>query len=272
MMPINLSNFFRNFKNDMALEIQNTLPNFSHPLEKERLNKLKENKIFNSILNFFGIHYANFTTLAQIPDRYFPVTPQTFPRLYETYKTACRKLEIQKDYTLFCTMDYTRNAKTVGTDDNCVIVIDSSCLEDFSDRQILALLGRELGHIKMQHISYLNAFDMIDDLIWSMPLGSKIFSPALVNGAKGLLLEWLLVAEYTADRAAAIAADGIQPVMQNHLMTSGIENAADCQNYKDYMQVTFSQNLSNFNRAAQIVLMGTLKTFPIPFVNACIFT
>ncbi len=291
-MPINLSNF-------RVINSSNKLPDFSHPLEKERLEELKGDKvfnigalkkiksfslaeikkskiinidalkirkIFNIILNFFGKHYANFTTIAQIPDRYFPVTSETFPRLYNLYKTACKKLEIQKDYTLFCTMDYTRNAKTIGTDDNCVIVIDSSCIEDFSDRQILALLGRELGHIKMKHITYLNAFDMIDDLIWSIPLGSKLFSPALVNGAKGLFLEWLLVAEYTADRAAAIAADGVQPVMQNHLMTSGIEDAVDCQNYKLYMQVPFSENISNLSRAAQIVLIGTMKTFPIPFV------
>ncbi len=271
-MPINFSNFRTMIQSNFPTMIQAdtlpnlTLPDFSHPLERKRLDNLKDSKAFNVILNFFSKHYANFTTLAQIPDRYFPVTPETFPRLYEIYKTACKKLEIQKDYTLFCAMDYTRNAKTVGTDDNCVIIIDSSCLEDFSDRQILALLGRELGHIKMKHITYLNAFDMIDDLIWSIPLGSKIFTPALVNGAKGLFLEWLLVAEYTADRAAAIAADGVQPVMQNHLMTSGIENAADCQNYRLYTQIPFSENLSNFNRAAQIVLMGTLKTFPIPFV------
>ncbi|MBQ6296910.1 MAG: TerD family protein [Selenomonadaceae bacterium] len=266
-MPINLFNFFKT-KPDVTLsEIStNNLPNFVHPLENERLEKLKESSVFNGVLNFFGTHYANFTTIAQIPDRYFSVTPETFPRLYDLYKTACKKLEMQEKYTLFCTMDYTRNAKTIGTDDNCVIVIDSSCLEDFSDRQILALIGRELGHIKMKHITYLNAFDMIDDLTWSMPLGNVILSPTLINGAKGLFLEWMLVAEYTADRAAAIAADGVQPVMQNHLMTSGIENADDCQDYKLYTQISFSQNLSNFNRAAQIVLMGTLKTFPIPFV------
>lgn len=258
-MALNISHFY-------SSKCSDTLPDFSHPLEKKRLEALKGNRIFNIILNFFGNQYAKFTAIAQIPDRYFPVTPRTFPRLYNLYKTACKKLEIQGEYTLFCTMDYTRNAKTIGTDDNCVIVIDSSCLEDFSDRQILALLGRELGHIKMKHITYLNAFDMIDDLIWSIPLGSKLLTPALVNGVKGLLLEWLLVAEYTADRAAAIASDGVQPVMQNHLMTSGIENAAECQNYKLYTQGYFSQDFSSFNRAAQIVLMGTLKTFPIPFV------
>ena len=299
-MPIDIFNFLKKNKADTVMKpYSNTLPDFSHPLERERLEDLKGSKlfnivalkniktfdinalrksnivnldalkirrIFNIILNFFGKHYANFTTIAQIPDRYFPVTSKTFPRLYDLYKIACEKLEIQKDYTLFCKMDYTRNAKTIGTDENCVIVIDSSCLEDFSDRQIIALLGRELGHIKMKHITYLNAFDMIDDLIWSIPLGSKLFSPALVNGVKGLFLEWLLVAEYTADRAAAIAADGIQPVMQNHLMTSGIETAEECQDYNFYTQISFSQNLSNFDRAAQIVLIGTLKTFPIPFV------
>ena len=262
-IPSILSDLFRKSDNRNG---DGTLPDFSHPLEAERLAALQANKTFNWVLDFFGDFYAKLGDLAQIPDRYFPVTPKTFPHLYKTYKSACEKLEIKEEPTLFCQMDYTRNARTFGTDNACVIVIDSSCLEDFSDRQILALLGRELGHIKKNHITYLNAFGMIDDLIRSIPIGSALLEKTLVNAAKGLFLEWLLAAEYTADRAAAIVAEGIQPVMQNHLMISGIENIADCQNYKNYTQVSFAENLSNFNRAAQVVLMGTLKTFPIPFV------
>ena len=258
--------FNKNSSDEPTKNNSGTLPNFLHPLEIERLEALKSSRLFNIILNFFGSHYANLTTISQISDRYFPVTPKTFPRLYDLYETACKKLEIQNEYALFCTMDYARNAKTVGTDDNCVIVIDSSCLADFSDRQIVALLGRELGHIKMKHVSYLNAFDMIDDLIQSIPFASKIFGSAVVRGFEGLFLEWLLAAEYTADRAAAIAADGIQPVMQNHLMTSGIENADQCRDYNLYTQISFSQNLNKLGRAAQIIFMSTLKTFPIPFV------
>ena len=246
--------------------IPNTLPNFSHPLEQERLTALQGNRIFNLALRLFGEVYARLTDLAQIPDRYFPVTSKTFPELDKLYEVACKKLEMQTKPNLFCTMDYTRNAKTLGTDGNCVIVIDSSCLEDFSPEQITALLGRELGHVKMKHIKYLTAFDMIDDLLQSIPLNSRLLSVTLVNTVKGLFLEWLLAAEYTADRAAAIAAGSILPVMQNHLMTSGIENVEDCKNYKLYMQSSFTQNISNFNRAAQVVLMGTLRMFPIPFV------
>lgn len=244
----------------------NTLPDFSHPLEVERLTALRQNRVLNLLLNLIGNLYAVSTVLAQIPDRYFPVTPKTFPTLYELYEDARTKLEIQKEYSLFCTMNYTRNARTVGTDDNCVIVIDSSCLEDFSDKQISALLGRELGHIKKRHVSYLNAFDMIDDLLISIPFGSRLLGTTMVNGAKGLFLEWLLVAEYTADRAAAIVAGDIKPVMQNHLMTSGIENVADCQNYKLYTQAPLERNLNHLGRAAQVVLTGTIKMFPIPFV------
>lgn len=258
-MPVSFSSFFRRTN-------ANALPDFTHPLEAERFEALRESKAFNVILDFFSGTYANFTTIAQIPDRYFPVTAKTFPRLYDLYQSACKKLEIADEPTLFCTMDYTRNAKTIGVDGKCVIVIDSHCLEDFSDRQILALLGCELGHVKMNHVTYLNAFGMIDDLIGMIPFGSRIFDAAVVSGVKGLLLEWLLAAEFTADRASAIVAGGIQPVMQNHLMATGIENAADAQNYGLYTQVSLPQNLINFSRAAQLVLMGTLMTFPIPFV------
>ena len=245
--------FFNPLREDTNTLPTNRLPDFSHPLEVERLAALRQNRILNLLLNHIGNLYAVSTVLAQIPDRYFPITSKTFPKLYKLYEDARKKLEIQKEYSLFCTMDYTRNARTVGTDDNCVIVMDSSCLEDFSDKQISALLGRELGHIKKRHVSYLNAFDMIDDLLISIPFGSRLLGTTVVNGAKGLFLEWLLVADYTADRAAAIVAGDIKPVMQNHLMTSGIENFADCQNYKLYTQAPLERNLNSLGRAAQVV-------------------
>ena len=263
-MPIDLLSIFRGGGTEETHA--DTLPDFTHPLEVERFNALRANEAFNKILSAFGSTYASLTSIAQIPDRYFPVTKKTFPRLHKIYKTAADKLEVHSAPTLFTTMDYTRNARTIGVDENCVMIIDSQCLEDFSDRQILALLGRELGHVKKKHVTYLNAFDMIDEVISAIPFGGSILNTTLVSGAKGLLLEWLLAAEFTADRAGAIAADGIRPVMQNHLMATGIETAADAQDYSPYTQISLPENLVNFSRAAQLVLMGTLRTFPIPLV------
>ena len=242
------------------------MPDFTHPLEIARLDTLKKNKTFNLILNGLGSTHANLTTIAQIPDRCFAVTPETFPKLYSLYQIAKNRLDIQKDYSIFCNMDYTRNAKTVGTNEDCVIVIDSSCLEDFSEEQLIALIGRELGHIKMQHVSYLTAFNFMDALFGFLPeFISRFLDSVLVNVVKGLLIEWMLAAEYTADRASAIAAESIQPVMQNHLMACGIETAAESADYERYMQIDLP-NLDGVDNVKKAIMTETLRAFPIPFV------
>lgn len=274
-----LSKIFSNFESRKLLpgseikfenfEDNGKLSNLIHPLEKERFEKLKENKALRFALSVLGSTHANLTTFAEIPDRSFIVTEKTFPRLYKLHMEVHKALNIQKEYHLFCRMDYSRNAKTFGTDENCLIVIDSSCLEDFSDDQIKALLGRELAHIKFKHINYLTAFSLIDDVLNLVPLPQFLrgtIDAAAVSTAKGLLLEWLLAAEFSADRAAAFVAGDILPVIKNNLMISGLETAPSAESYKLYIQDELNQDINTIDNKMKLLMTNTLQGFPMPFV------
>ena len=243
------------------------LPEFIHPLEKTRFAALNKNPTLGNILNVLGGLRAKVTSLAEIPDRSFAVTSKTFPHLYEIYQKAHDRLELDKNYDLFCTMNYGRNAKTLGTDDDCLIVMDSSCLEDFSDKQIFALLGRELGHIKLKHIKYHTTLKLIENLLIFLPdFLYKVANAAAINVLRGLFIDWLLVAEFSADRAGAIAAGEILPVVQNNLMICGLETATECIDFESYMQADLKQNINNFDQATKLLMTETLRDFPIPFV------
>ncbi|MBR4382905.1 MAG: TerD family protein [Selenomonadaceae bacterium] len=214
-------------------------------------------EMFADILNVMNNAHETITSLAEVPDRSFIVTPATHRRLHELYRTARERLEIKSDYLLFCTMEYNRVAKTVGTDDDPMIVIDSACLHDFNDGQLLALLGRELGHIKLKHVKYLTALNLIDTLTG--------FSNA-ASAVKGLLYEWTLAAHFSADRAGAIVAGDILPVIYNNLMTSGLETLADCEDYEAYLQADMLNERNNFDRTTKMLMSNTLREFPMPFV------
>lgn len=242
------------------------LPDFVHPKDKLLFAELKANseniqsqtqRMFANVLNVMNSAHETVTSLAEVPDRSFIVTPATQPRLYELYRTARNILELEKDCLLFCTMEYIRVAKTVGTDAEPMIVIDSACLDDFNDGQLLALLGRELGHVKLKHVKYLTTLNLIDTLTG--------FSN-MANAVKGLLYEWILTAHFSADRAGAIVAGDILPVIYNNLMTSGLENAIDCEDYESYLQFDMPNEQSNFDRTTKILMLNTLREFPMPFV------
>lgn len=243
---------------------ENMLENLIHPLERTNFAEIQSSYSISLLLNVLGGLHADLTSLAEIPDRALIVTSKNFPRLYDAYRLAHDKLELKKDYDLFCNFEYNRNAKTLGTDDNCIIVVDSSCVEDFSDVQLRALLGRELAHVKFGHVKYLTAFNLIDYFVSFLP--SLIANVGAVSALKGLLLDYLLAAQFTADRAGAFVADDILPVIQNNLMTSGLETADECIDYELYTQVDLSEDLNHFDRAAKLLMTNTLRDFAMPFV------
>ena len=243
---------------------KNMFENLIHPLEQANFAKIQSSSLISRPLNDLGSLHADLTSLAEVPDRALIVTSKNFPRLYDAYRFAHDKLELEKDYDLFCNFEYNRNAKTLGTDDNCIIVVDSSCVEDFSDEQLRALLGRELAHVKFRHVKYLTAFNLIDYFVSFFP--SFIASVGAVNALKGVLLDYLLAAQFTADRAGAFVVGDILPVIQNNLMTSGLETADECIDYELYTQVDLPEDLNHFDRAAKLLMTNTLRDFSMPFV------
>ena len=243
---------------------ENAFENLIHPLERANFAEIQSSYSISLLLNGLGRLHADLTSLAEVPDRALIVTSKNFPRLYDAYKIAHDKLELKKDYDLFCNFEYNRNAKTLGTDDNCIIVVDSSCVEDFSDEQLRALLGRELAHVKYRHVKYLTAFNLIDYFVSFFP--SVIANAGAVSALKGLLLDYLLAAQFTADRAGAFVAGNILPVIQNNLMTSGLETADECIDYELYTQADLPEELNHFDRTAKLLMTNTLRDFQIPFV------
>lgn len=243
---------------------ENMLENLIHPLERTNFAEIQSSYSISLLLNVLGGLHADLTSLSEVPDRALIVTSKNFPRLYDAYRFAHDKLELEKNYDLFCNFEYNRTAKTLGTDDNCIIVVDSSCVEDFSDEQLRALLGRELAHVKFRHVKYLTAFNLIDYFVSFFP--SFIASVGAVSAIKGLLIDYLLSAHFTADRAGAFVVGDILPVIQNNLMTSGLETANDCIDYELYTQADLPEDFNHFDRVAKLLMTNTLRDFAMPFV------
>lgn len=190
---------------------------FQHEKEGTVLRALRNNVLFNRILDIFHTLYADATFFAELPGRNFLVTEKTEPALYELYRTAAERLEVSAEVPVYLSFDYKLNAEIVGTDENCAIVISSECMDKFSEEQMLAVFGHALTHIHYGHVSYLNMDKLMDVLLGRIPLAGDFAGETL----KTLLLEWRLAAEYTADRGAAVAAGRMEPVLQNLICNMG---------------------------------------------------
>lgn len=180
---------------------------FRHPLEVQNLEQLQTNSALNAVLNIFNASYASLTSFSQLIDRSYPVEYETSPRIYRLYSIAKERIGIKEDIPLYLKYEYQLIAETVGTDGDCAIIMSSSCLDELTDDEILAVLGHELGHIYCEHVKYINIIKFFDDITSGMLSGIAEIALATL---KNILVDWMRCAEYTADRAAAIVTMGIE--------------------------------------------------------------
>ncbi len=95
------------------------------------------------------------------------------------------------------------NAMTFGTD-RPFIILHSSLVDAFTEDELTYIIGHELGHIKSEHVLYLNA-------AWLLAQGAAAYLGRVILIPAQLALDaWMRKAELTADRAGLICAQKLE--------------------------------------------------------------
>jgi len=234
---------------------------FVHPGEQTAWNALLGNKVFQTMVGVFQSIYSDLTAFGALKGRNFLVTPYTLPDVYMLYQQAGERLGLGELPPLYLQMEYDIKIQTLGTDGDCAVMLNSSCLEECSDAQLLALFGQELTHVRCQHLRILNIDAMVDTLLTKVPVVGATAAQTL----KTLLLQWKEYAYYTADRGAAIAAGDKLPVFQNLTMAMGKKLdeqgiAAVLAGHENHQMVSAGQNTT-----AKVVMQMMINSIAVPF-------
>ena len=234
---------------------------FVHPGEQTAWNALLGNKAFQAVVGVFQSMHTDLTAFGALKGRNFLVTQHTLPHVYKLYQQAGERLGMGQLPPLYLQMEYGIQIQTLGTDGDCAIMMNSACLEECSDAQLLALFGQELTHVRCQHLWLMNMNAMVDTILPRVPV---VGAPA-AQALKTLLLQWKEYAYYTADRGAAIAAADKQPVYENLTMAMGRKlDAAGVASvlvgYDDQQLVPAAQNAT-----AKVVMQMMLGGIAVPF-------
>lgn len=140
------------------------------------------------------------------------VTERQFPRLNRLLEEACMVLDVREPPELFVSQSPILNAGAVGVD-HPFITLNSSIIEQFSDKEMLVIISHELGHILSGHVLYKTLLWMLLKLSSSViPVGKMVLS-----GLIAALKEWDRKSELSADRAALLASQEVS-VSYNVLM------------------------------------------------------
>jgi Zn-dependent protease with chaperone function len=124
------------------------------------------------------------------------VSERQFSRVHGITKTASDTLQITMPQ-VFVVNSPTFNAGTLGTNDDSFIMVHSALLEQYSDEELLTVIGHECGHIHNSHVAYLTALHYLTYM-------AGMFVPWILQPALVALRTWSRRAEITCDRAGML--------------------------------------------------------------------
>lgn len=134
------------------------------------------------------------------------VSPTQAPRVHRLAR-HCERILHTAPVEVYVSTSSEASAFAFGSGETDVIVI-TSALVDFlpNDRELLFVLGQQLGHVKADHVLYLTVAKALGTALKGIPaLGS-----ALSSAANFLLVPWQRMATLTADRAGLLCCQDLR--------------------------------------------------------------
>ena len=147
------------------------------------------------------------------------VTPRMFGRIHRSLTWACKILDVPEP-ELYVTVDPVPNAFTYGHT-KPFITVTSGLIDMLTDEELFFVIGHEVGHIKAGHVLYGTMARNIAAVVTLLGQATLGFGALLGQGLVIALYEWYRCAELTADRAALLCVQDIEPARTTLMKLAG---------------------------------------------------
>ena len=135
------------------------------------------------------------------------------PRVFHAARAAGASLGLEPPPIVVPQGDFPVPSATLGTEEEPVIVIARPVIERLTDRELVALVGHELGHVQNNHVVYATA-------LFYLRHEAFVFVRWIIQPAIMALSGWSRRAEVTCDRAALIAARDLEVTLSQMVKTA----------------------------------------------------
>ena len=193
---------------------------FKHPLDHQAEQALRSLPGFDLIARKFVEFVYERPQLVYLMGNTIQVGPRQYSTIYQIFRECVRDLDISGEPGLFIAQNAQVNSYALGQK-NPYIVVNTGLLELLNEAELRTVLAHELGHIKCGHtiliqmaIWAMNAAEAIGELTFGL---GNIVSQGLIYA----FFEWRRKAELSADRAALLVMDDLNPVMSSMMKLSG---------------------------------------------------
>lgn len=175
---------------------------------------------------------------------------ETHPRLWQAARRAGAALGLEAPAVYVPEGDFPAPAAALGTDEDPVVVVRSDLVDRLDDRELVALIGHELGHVQNNQVLYATA-------LFYLRHEAVFFVRWIVQPAVMALASWSRRAEVTCDRAALIAVRDLDTALSAMVKVAmGPAEASDVADVREHLA-----ELARSRRAFSAVT-GLFRSYP----------
>jgi len=204
---------------------------YEHPYDRQALERLKKRP---------GINLMTKKILDKGLERYLwfkhtgdnlRITKELIPEVFDLLLKACEILDVDEVPELYVFLEDKIQTFASG-DKQQLIALSSGALELLTEQELLFMIGREIGHIKSDHVLYRmlgDSLSQLTQLASDISLGiTNWFSLPL----QAALMHWYRMSEFTADRAGLLVVQDPELAIQTFMKLAGLPSI-----YKDRVTV-----------------------------------
>ena len=152
---------------------------------------------------------------------YLQITEENMPEIYHCLREASEMLDIGEVPDFFVDWGHSVNAYTSGVEKPFINII-SGCIDLLDRKELMFVLGHELGHIKSGHILYHIMADFFPTIVDNLSQITFGIAGIAGTGIQAALYEWYRIAEFTADRAGFLACQDREAGMRTLIKLAGL--------------------------------------------------
>jgi len=244
---------------------------WEHPADRAALSVLKKIPEIDNLLKFF----LSLTTEKALRLIFLAssvkITKKQFRMVYKLTKQACKILDYKEMPEVFVTQSPFQNAGTIGVN-KPFIYLNSSLISTCNEKELLVIIGHEIGHIMSGHSLY-------KTLLWfllniSVTMINIPFSAIVIYGIIAALREWDRKSELSADRAGLLVSQNIEDPYSVLMKLAGgnnpgemrvddfVEQALEYEKNGDVLDSVYKiLNLFNQSHPFAVLRLRELKTW-----------
>ncbi|NJR62956.1 MAG: M48 family metallopeptidase [Cyanobacteria bacterium CRU_2_1] len=193
---------------------------FRHPLDYQAEQALRSIPGFDLLARKFMEFMYERPRYVYLMGNAIEVSPRQYASIYTFFRDCVRDLDVFPEPVLFVSQSPAVNAYALGQEHPC-IVLNSGLLDLMSEAELRSTIAHELGHIKCGHTTLSQMASWALTLMFNLTGMTFGISNLVSTGLILAFYEWLRKAELSADRAALLVVDDLNPILQSMMRLSG---------------------------------------------------